>query len=69
MVKGLSLITDHIDFRFDLSLTILIRSKNNSDKVRDIVSGFMGDSELFLEGSRHLNVSLTHHHIVISLSE
>lgn len=69
IVEGLSLITDHIDLRFDLRLIILIRSEYNSHKIRDAISWFMSDSKLFLQCGSHLCMTFTYHHIVIRLRE
>lgn len=69
LLQSLPLVTNHIDFRHDLTLILLIRPQDDGDKVRDGVSRLMAHLVLLLEVCSHPYILLTHYNIMIGLSK
>lgn len=69
LLQSLPLVTNHIDFRHDLTLILLIRPQDDCDKVRDGVSRLMAHLVLLLEVCSHSYILLTHYNIMIGLSK
>lgn len=69
LFKNLSLVRNHINFRFNFTWIILTSSQHNSDEGRERIAWFVKDSVLFLESSSHTNFMRRQESIMIYGSE